>query len=337
MPTTYWDYIRVEDLLKLQGGLEDDEPDLSNHEVLFITVHQVFELWFKLVLRELATLRDVFRQDVVPESSLAAAGRSLDRIRRVLGVANQHWSIMESLSTKDYLDFRDKLSPASGFQSVQMREIEILLGLEDEDRVGLGEGGRWREALRNPDGSPAAALGRAEARVADHPTLKEAVDAWLYRTPIRGSTPSRPGDSVVVGAFVQDYLSSLQGRQAAESAAAEAWLSPNDLRRRRIRAAILFIESYRALPLLSWPRELLDRIVEVEQTLLIFRQRHARMVERIIGRRVGTGGTSGVQYLDETALAYRVFGDLWEARTFLLPEAALPPLRESAYYDFPSS
>ena len=87
-------------------------------------------------------------------------------------------------------------------------------------------------------------------------------------------------------------------------------------RRSRIRAAVLFIESYRELPLLAWPRKVLDALVEFEQALVIFRQRHARMVERVIGRRTGTGGSAGVDYLDQTALRYRVFQDLWAVRTF---------------------
>ncbi len=349
MATTYWDYIDVERLLALQGGLDDDETSLSNHEVVFITVHQVFELWFKLVLRELVSLRDLFAAPRVPEDGLATAARSLDRIRRIFAVANDHWTVVESLNTRDYLDFRDKLFPASGFQSAQMREIEVLLGLDEVDRVGLGGEGRWRVALENPDGSPSPGLRRVEARLADRPTLREAVEAWLSRTPIRGSKPGDPNDDDTVDAFVGDYLAALEGvvrhvvaerldarhteaerrsigaRYDKEIEAAHLWLRPDDRRRRRIRAAILFLESYRELPLLAWPREVIERLVEAEQAMLIFRQRHARMVERIIGRRVGTGGSSGVSYLDDTALRYRVFQDLWAARTYLVPKEALPP------------
>ena len=102
---------------------------------------------------------------------------------------------------------------------------------------------------------------------------------------------------------------------------------------RRIRAGVLFIESYREVPLLAWPRLLLDLIVELEQQLLLFRNRHARMVERIIGRRPGTGGSEGVGYLDKT-LSYRVFVDLWAIRTALLPPASLPPLEQPERYGF---
>ena len=360
MGTSYWDYIRVEDLLRLQGGLDDNEADLTNHEVTFITVHQVFELWFRLVIRELEGLRAILAQPVVPEQEMAAAARGLDRVKRIFVVANDHWQVMESLNTRDYLDFRDKLFPASGFQSAQMREIEILLGLDDDDRVGLGGKGGWIEALKSDDGTPSPAHERVQRRLADDaPSLREAVDAWLHRTPIRGSQPFDAGDDAVVDGFICDYLdrmrevvqgtleerldvrlgeeakAGVRARYAQEIADAEAWLNPDDARRRRIRAAILFIESYRALPMLSGPRDVLDRLVETEQAILIFRQRHARMVERIIGRRVGTGGSSGVDYLDATAVAYRVFKDLWSARTYLLRRDALPPLPDPSFYEFP--
>lgn len=105
-------------------------------------------------------------------------------------------------------------------------------------------------------------------------------------------------------------------------------------RRRRIRAAALFIETYRELPLLAWPREVLDGLVAVEQAYVIFRQRHARMAERIIGRKVGTGGSTGVSYLDEGALRYRIFRDLWAVRTLLVRRDRLPDPLSPDFYRF---
>jgi tryptophan 2,3-dioxygenase len=360
MATSYWDYVRVEELLALQSGIEREEKRLSNHEVLFIAVHQVFELWFKLILRELVALRDVLKPPRVPEADLATAARSLDRVARIFRSATQHWDVVESLNTRDYLDFRDKLFPASGFQSAQLREIEIVLGLEDADRVGFGAQGAYLAALKGEKGKPSPALARVEARRKDRPTVREALESWLHRTPIRGSQPGDPGDVEVVGGFLDDYLDRLRaqvtqtaasvhgsdlsgaapadlaGRYRAEIEAAEAFLTVSDQRRRRIRAAIVFIEGYRDLPLLAWPQEVLTRAVEAEQQFLVFRQRHARMVERVIGRRVGTGGSSGVDYLDQTATAYRVFKDLWTARTFLLRRDLLPPLADPSPYSFKS-
>ncbi len=357
MATTYWDYIRVEDLLRLQGGLDDDENKLSDHEVVFIVVHQVFELWFKLALRELTTLRDMFNQSPVPENAIAGAAGSMDRISRIFRAAVAHFDVVESINTRDYLDFRDKLFPASGFQSAQMREMEILLGLPDDERLGLGADGKYMAALKDPTGqvdSPAHA--RVLKRLEDTPSLLTAVGDWLHRTPIRGSQPGAAGDDEAVDGFIHDYLEALRvavddtletvlatgvgnpdamrSRYAQEVEQAREFFLCEDRNLRRIRAAVLFIESYRELPLLSWPRKILAQLVEFEQSMVMFRQRHARMVERVIGKRIGTGGSSGVDYLDQTALEYRVFKDLWAVRTFQIRADALPPLDDTGPYEF---
>jgi tryptophan 2,3-dioxygenase len=363
-PTTYWDYIAVESLLSLQGGLEGDESKLDNDEVLFITVHQIDELWFKLLLRELVSVRDLFARTPVPEQALASAVRGIRRMALLMGNAAQHFSLMETMTTRDYLAFRDKLMPASGFQSAQLREIEILMGLDDGQRIGFGHAGGYLDALRNRDGSASPALVRVQKRLEDRPNLKAALYAWLHRTPIQGSMPDAPDDARVVRRFIDDYVAALtsevdakvaalpsQGvgpddqvrleeRYRAEVTSARAFLTGDDVpdaereRISRIRAALVFIESYRELPLLAWPREVVDGIVALEQAFLIFRQRHARMVERVIGRRTGTGGSSGVDYLDQTALKYRVFGEVWAVRTLLVRKASLPPLTHAELYDF---
>src|SRR5262249_12126976 len=135
----------------------------------------------------------------------------------------------------------------------------------------------------------------------------------------------------------------LAERYQAEVAAAEAFLSgaddasidePSRAHRRRVRAALVFLESYRELPRLAWPREVVDAVLEMEQAMLVWRQRHARMVERVIGRRTGTGGSAGVDYLDQTALRYRVFGDLWAVRTLLLKKPSVPPIENADEYRF---
>jgi tryptophan 2,3-dioxygenase len=103
-------------------------------------------------------------------------------------------------------------------------------------------------------------------------------------------------------------------------------------RRVRARTALLFIESYRDLPLLSWPYLLLETVVELEELLVLWRMRHVRMVERMIGRRSGTGGSPGVAYLERTT-QYRIFHEFWTVRTLLLPKDRVPPLRERMYYE----
>ena len=357
-PVTYWDYLRLEDLLGLQGGVERDEKALSNDELLFITVHQVYELWFKLVLRELRAARDLFTADPVAEQELSGAVRSLKRAATILRVAVDHWEVMETLPTREFLAFRDKLLPASGFQSAQMRQIEILFGLADEDRVPVGLEHGWKDVLRN---SPA--LARVESELAERPTLKAAIEAWLLRTPIDGCDAHRPEAAAELRRFLDAFLAAharetdataaravaiartpgdaqkIRARYDAEKVSVKAFFEPSEkeggARRARIRAAMLFIETYRELPLLAWPREVLDGLVELEELFVVFRQRHARMVERVIGRRTGTGGSSGVDYLEATA-SYRVFRDLWAIRTLQIRREAAPPLAHPEFYGFRS-
>ncbi|XXT14182.1 tryptophan 2,3-dioxygenase family protein [Sorangium sp. So ce117] len=358
----YWDYIHVEELLALQGGFDDDEQKVGNDEALFIVVHQIYELWFKLILRELTSARELFRQNPVPDQKLASAARSFRRVVTIFEQAIEHFRVMETLTTRDYLDFRDRLIPASGFQSAQLREIELLLGLDDALRIPLGREGSYKEALKTADGAPSAATRRVEARLASGPSLKHFLDEWLSRTPIDGSSEPEGVMSFLRGytrsmrqenerrvqmaidkALTPPDVERLRARYEAESAAAEAFLLAEDdpaadaatrEKRRAVRAAIVFIESYRELPRLAWPREVLDRILEMEQAMLIWRQRHARMVERVIGRRTGTGGSAGVDYLDQTALRYRVFGDLWTVRSLLLRKPSVPELEHASDYGF---
>lgn len=363
-PTAYWDYIKVEELLALQGGLEEADRGLSNDEVLFIAVHQIDELWFKLILRELVSVRNLFAKPIVPEQALASVARGIRRMTVVLHHVASHFEVMETLTTRDYLAFRDKLNPASGFQSGQLREIEVLLGLDDRDRIPLGHEHSYMNALKAHDGSPSSAYLRVAARLEDKPTLLEAIREWLFRTPIQGSTPADADDEERVAAFVEAYSASharcarealelakssaltpddgarLDERYAKEIEGARAFLRADDVdeasRRRvsRIRAALVFIESYREVPLLAWPRAIIDELVAFEQAFVIFRQRHARMVERVIGRRTGTGGSSGVDYLDQTALRYRIFRDVWAVRTLLVRQTELPPLEHAETYGF---
>ena len=363
-PTAYWDYLELQDLLSLQGGLARDESKLDGEEVLFITVHQVFELWFKLVLRELRSARDLFRPEVVHEQQLSNAVFSLRRIQTIFRTATTHFEVVETIGLREYLEFRDALMPASGFQSYQLRQIEVLFGLEESERVPLGAHAGHLAALREPDGSEGPALRLVRAQLADQPTLREAIDGWLSRTPIDGVPHDDPDAEAALDAFIDRYLAAhqvqsetsrrhacaiassreererIEAMYARERESTRAFFHPSPeeggRRRARVRAAMVFIETYRQLPLLAWPREVLAALLEVEQGFLIFRQRHARMVERVIGRRTGTGGSDGVDYLDRTSLAYRIFRDLWAVRSLMIRPGATPPLEREGYYGFRS-
>jgi tryptophan 2,3-dioxygenase len=358
---TYWDYLRLDQLLTLQGGLEDDEAQLMPDELHFIIVHQAFELWFKLSLRELRLARDHLAAPRVPEESVPYVVHHLRRVNTILELAVDQFRVMETLTPQDFLAFRDKLIPASGFQSFQMRELEIVLGLEDAQRLKYAGANPLDHIHALAKSSPGGKLASERIeRARGEQTLRGALHDWLYRTPIQGSSPGQPDDPRVVERFLSDYFAAMQrsnaekaermigalgsaesigAKMAAAEASARSFLFAEDApeaerdRLRRVRAGVLFIESYRELPLLAWPRLLVDTVVELEEQLVLWRTRHARMVERIIGRRVGTGGSSGVDYLDQTA-RYRIFDELWAVRTILLQKAALPALEQVQAYGF---
>lgn len=362
---TYWDYLRLDQLLDLQSGVDADESEQLPDELHFIVVHQAYELWFKLVLRSVRLAIQHLDQPRVDEEVIPKVVHHLRRINTILRLGVGQFEVVETLTPQGFLDFRDKLVPASGFQSFQMRELEILMGLEDADRITYGKVDPIRHIDESAHDTPAGRLARKRVQAArGERSMLVVLNDWLYRTPIQGSTPADEGDAEVVDAFVENYLArmneqfdgsyerlvaaldvkdpaAMQERFDGLRHAARAFLTAETVeperreRIRRVRAAALFIESYRELPLLSWPRLLLDLVVEMEEQMVLWRHRHARMVERLIGRRVGTGGSQGVDYLDRTG-AYRVFRDLWAVRTVLLPKRSVPALENPDFYGFSS-
>nr|AIF14959.1 putative tryptophan-2,3-dioxygenase oxidoreductase protein (TDO2) [uncultured marine group II/III euryarchaeote KM3_68_H12] len=346
---TYADYLSLHELLSLQG----DDNELSNDEQHFVIVHQNFELWFRLVLIELRAARTLLLQTTLPEEDVPRIVHHLKRCIEIFRHMANQWKIMETLTPQDFLAFRDGLGTASGFESYQMRELELLLGLETKQRVaGMDPLAHFRKLAERGE-TDAEVLERLEAEAA-MPALGDILANWLLRTPIQGSLAGDAGDEEKVSVFVDEYLAihkkigddavarmsqhgvdnieAVAARFAGAHEAAIDFLRPDGVVSRS-RAGLLFIESYRELPLLAWPRILIDTLVELEESLVLFRTHHVRMVERLIGRRVGTGGSSGVDYLEAT-LQYRVFGDLWAVRTILIKREALPELQQPEFYGF---
>ena len=346
---TYADYLNLHTLLSLQG----DDDELSNDEQHFVIVHQNFELWFRLVIIELRAARTLLLQTTLPEEDVPRIVHHLKRCTEIFRHMANQWKIMETMTPQDFLAFRDGLGTASGFESYQMRELELLLGLETKQRVaGMDPLAHFRK-LAERGGTDAEVLKRLEAEDA-MPALGDILAKWLLRTPIQGSLAGDTGDEEKVNEFVDEYLAvhkkigdnalarmvrhgvdnieAVEARFSGAHAAAIDFLKP-DGEVSRARAGLLFIESYRDLPLLAWPRILIDTLVELEESLVLFRTHHVRMVERLIGRRVGTGGSSGVDYLEAT-LQYRVFGDLWAVRTILIKHDELPDLQQPEFYGF---
>ena len=110
-------------MLKLQTGVKGGNKSISNDELHFILVHQNFELWFKLIINELRSTRDILASDYVEETKLPQAVHHMNRVIETFNLMAQQWKVMETLEPQDFLNFRDELGPASGFESFQMREM----------------------------------------------------------------------------------------------------------------------------------------------------------------------------------------------------------------------
>lgn len=307
MSPTYSEYLRLEELLKLQTGVEGETRNISNDELHFILVHQNFELWFKLVINELTCTRNILSSDYVEETKLPQAVHHMERVIETFKLMSQQWRVMETLEPQDFLNFRDELGTASGFESFQMREMESLMGSKWIDGKLIG----------NPETSN---------------SLYDVTCDWLERTPIQGSVYGSTNDEKNVDDFIADYLLAHKKLYPDTNKDAVNFFEEESSLRRR-RAGLVFIESYRELPLLAWPRKLISTLIELEQSMILWRTSHARMVERMIGRRIGTGGSSGVDYLDMTT-KYRVFVDLWAVRSILIKKEALPELKNKEFYEF---
>ena len=307
MSPTYSEYLRLEELLKLQTGVEGETRKISNDELHFILVHQNFELWFKLVINELKCTNDILSSDYVEETKLPQAVHHMERVIETFKLMSQQWRVMETLEPQDFLNFRDELGTASGFESFQMREMESLMGSKWIDGKLIGK----------PETSN---------------SLYDVTCDWLERTPIQGSVYGSTNDEKNVDDFIADYLLAHKKLYPDTNKDAVNFFEEESSLRRR-RAGLVFIESYRELPLLAWPRKLISTLIELEQSMILWRTSHARMVERMIGRRIGTGGSSGVDYLDMTT-KYRVFVDLWAVRSILIKKEALPELKNKDFYEF---
>ena len=346
---TYADYLQLHELLELQG----DERGINSDEMHFIIVHQTFELWFKQVIRELSEVRDILGGDHVPEDDIPRAVDHLGRTTEIFRLMANQWGVLETLTPQGFLAFRDGLGTASGFESFQMREFEILLGLKNEDRIGGMDPLTNFRAMAKANERGAAMLARLEDAMSK-PSLCESLMNWVERTPIMGSSYDSEGDDAAVRAYIEAHLESHRALSEAAAERSSGWgaQDPAKMAARmaaahegavdflmpggevsRARAGLLFIESYRELPLLTWPRKLIDAIVELEESMVKWRHAHARMVERIMGRRIGTGGTSGVDYLDATS-QYRIFKDLWGVRTILVKPQERPALHNAGFYGY---
>jgi tryptophan 2,3-dioxygenase len=257
---TYSSYLHVDELLSLQRP-RSEGPE--HDELLFIVIHQVYELWFKEILHE------IDRATALLEAGEAhRAQHTLKRILTILKVLVAQLDILETMTPLEFLSFRERLEAASGFQSDQFRQLEFALGRKSRGAI-----------TRFPEHS------RARAALEERYARATLWDAFLR-------TLVREGYDVPVAALSRDVTAPITSSDEVQQ---------------------VLIRVYRTDPKTS---ELCERLVDLDEGVQEWRYRHVKMVERTIGTKIGTGGSSGAQYLKST-VGDPLFPDLWEIRARL--------------------
>lgn len=257
----YNEYLGISQLVSLQH-CQSNPP--HHDEMLFIIIHQTYELWFKLILHEFDSVKErLYAGD------LFTAERQLWRVIEIQRILVSQIHILETMPPINFLAFRDLLKPASGFQSSQFREVEALLGLKDPRVLQFFEDEPEMRA-------------RLERRMAE-PTLADAFYTAMAARGFEVTTPPARSSRFEWQGWMERTLPELI-KLYQEKCADECL--------------------YRVA----------ERLIEVDENFSLWRYHHMKIVERIIGTRIGTGGSEGVGYLQHT-LGYKAFPELWEVRS----------------------
>ncbi|HRD52770.1 MAG TPA: tryptophan 2,3-dioxygenase family protein [Flavobacteriales bacterium] len=318
----YPDYLQLEKILGAQ------EPESAKHgapahdEMLFIIIHQSYELWFKQVLHEVGSVMDLFADGHVDDDGgeLSVAVHRLGRVHTILQVLVQKIDILETMTPLDFLDFRDMLRPASGFQSMQFKILEAKLGLRMEQRFGR----QYYTSQLKPEH-------KAEIEALEgQPTFFDLLNGWLERMPFlearfwpQDQPPFWEQHKALYGAsLVKGEEHNMELWEKLFVTGEGRRLSPAASR------AAVFIMLYRDEPILQMPFRLLERLLDIDEALATWRYRHMSMVHRTIGLRVGTGGSTGKQYLAGALNSHHIFQELADLSSFLFERRKIPALPE---------
>ena len=263
---SYSSYLQVPALLELQHPQSSPQ---HHDELLFIIVHQTYELWFKELLHDLdAVVENLRGAGAIPDSrdEVYEAARLLRRCTEITRVLVEQFTILETMLPTHFLAFRGKLEPASGFQSEQFRELEFLCGLKDEKML----------RYHRPTPEAYAQLERRLREPSLHDVFFEALRA-MGKLHVDGTATERERFDARARAVLSLYRDEHSNRD---------WI------------------------------DVCERLTEFDELVVSWRLRHIQLVERVIGTRMGTGGSAGSSYLKLT-LDKKFFPELWEARTLL--------------------
>ncbi len=348
----YHHYLGLDKILNSQELRSQTIGKKTAHdEMLFIITHQVYELWFKQIIHDMTSIHQLLNQEIVKEPNIGIAVHRLERIIKILKVAIQQIEVLETMSPLDFLDFRDYLFPASGFQSFQFRQVEAMLGLHNIGRTTYG--GHHYASFFNEEQKQI--LQQLELQN----SMLKVIEYWLERTPfvkykdfdfLQSYEKSvekmiaNEQNSINQSLFLSEKEKEIRLKMLGDSSTYFASVFDKEHHEKLRKEGVitfsyqatlgaLFISLYRDEPLLRMPYNLLNALMDVDELFTTWRFRHAQMVMRMIGKKIGTGGSSGHDYLLETTLKHQIFKDLYNISTLMIPRSELLPLPENIKAD----
>jgi len=325
-PVYYGEYLQLDKIIDAQFPESNKEGNTPAHdEMLFIVIHQAYELWFKQILFEVQSVIDIMSKPKVDDNAgdMQTVVHRMQRVVTILKLLVQQIDVIETMTAMDFLDFRDMLRPASGFQSWQFKIIEAKLGLKYQQRHGQ-EYYISQLNQKEIDIIKAAENGKS---------IIELINTWLERMPFVENEKYWGKDESYFTLYEKVYSSSLAEAEKnnleffrkifyKDAENTERALSPKACR------SALFIMLYRGYPMLELPFQLLDTLLDIDNQLGNWRYRHINMVRRMIGTRIGTGGSTGAGYLQGAMDKHYIFKEISQLSSFLIDRRELPTLPE---------
>jgi len=339
----YAQYLQLDKILDSQHSRSKDFGEEAHDEMLFIITHQVYELWFKQMIHDLTSVASYFDEQV-KDVNISKVNHLLNRSIRIVKLMVHQLEILETMTPMDFLEFRNYLFPASGFQSYQFRVAEVLLGLKNENRITYG-GHHYTTFFEDSQKETLEKLEKGDS-------LLQLVEKWLERTPFLSygnfdflieyknsidKMLSEEKNNISQTEFLSEKQKEVRLKMLGDANTFYQYIfDEKNYEERRAKGevrisykamqAALFISLYRDYPILQMPYQVLEKLSELDEFLTLWRFRHSQMVKRIIGSKIGTGGSVGVNYLLETALKHTIFGDIQAITTLMVPKEDLPVL-----------
>ncbi|XP_056625648.1 tryptophan 2,3-dioxygenase A [Triplophysa dalaica] len=345
----YGDYLQLDKIVTSQVLQSELKGNKIHDEHLFIVTHQAYELWFKQVLWELDSVREIFISGHVrDERYMLKVNTRINRIVMIFRLLLDQFAVLETMTALDFFDFREYLSPASGFQSLQFRLLENKIGVPHNQRVPYNRR-HYRDNFRGEENEH---LICSEQEL----TLLQLVEQWLERTPGLEEDGFNFFGKLQTNIFKgldgeKEKIEKMEESETKEETMAEfikhrdVFLSLFEEKRhdhllstgqRRLSykalQGALMIYFYREEPRFQVPFQLLTSLMDIDTLMTKWRYNHVCMVHRMIGSKAGTGGSSGYQYLRSTVSdRYKVFVDLFNLANFLVPREWVPKLNPTEH------